>query len=221
MIYGYPPKELGQFKCGLEEVCYLLYLPISRPGSSREALPYHYLEHFRPIIDAVREDEGSRFYQEHVYLTAKRMIVGPSITPNRPGWHADGFGTDDLNYVWYDSVPTIFSIGHFDISDDHVKSLEEFGEQAPKNKIVTYPAEMLLKLDPSVVHRVALAERECMRTFLKISISKAEYNLKGNSINPQLRGPAKMFDRALVRNDPHQAQRDYYAGKVPEDDHFK
>ena len=160
-----------------------------------------------------------------MYITVKKMYVSPSVTANRPGWHADGFGTDDLNYIWYDSVPTLFAVGEdFHVTEgDHVKSLQEFERDAfsPANKIVTYPAGHLLKLDPYVVHAVDTnVKDQVMRTFVKVSVSDDLYNLKDNSINPlfpQLL-KHKKYDRETVRNDPTQAQKDSY--KPVTDDHF-
>jgi hypothetical protein len=217
MSYGKLPQiVVPQIECELQEVAYLLYLPMSVPGDPHYSVPYPYMSPVCALLNEVRANEFARFTDEYVYLTLKKMIVGPSVTPNRPGWHADGFGSDDLNYVWYDSVPTIFNKSRFVISDDHVKSLEEFDQQALPENDVTFPCKSLLKLDPYVVHRVQMADREQMRTFVKISISKNPYNLKGNSINPYL-PKFKMFDRAAVRNDPTKAQQDFHPVN---DDHF-
>ncbi len=200
----------------VEQVAYYLYLPVSLPGSDNILLPL-YLKEYEPLILVVRDNEPIRFKNEYVYITIKRMIVGPSVTPNRPGWHADGFGSDDLNYVWYDCVPTIFNSTVMEVSDDHIKSLKEMDEKINLALNVTYPEYSLLKLDSTMIHAVNDATKEVMRTFVKVSISKQRYNLKGNSVNPLIEGGWKMYDRKLVRNDPHKAQLDYYG----EDDHFK
>lgn len=233
MEYGELPKVIAEnIKLDVEEVAYCLYMPISVPGQGLLSVPPQFRP-YTPLIARVFIDEPKRVINEYVYLTVKRMIVGPGVTPNRPGWHADGFGSDDLNYVWYDSVPTVFNDSKFVISDDHIKSLTEFDEQALPENDKTYPCFSLLKLTPSVVHRVQLAETEGMRTFVKISVSKNKYNLKGNSRNHAAPGLSwTMYDRGLVRNDPHKAQLDYFVNDTksnsredstannPKDDHF-
>lgn len=214
--YGNPPGHLGHIDLVVPEVMYYLYYPISLPGMI-DYIMEDRLKPFRELIKRVREDEPWRFKEEYVYLTVKKMFVGAGVTPNRPGWHADGFGSDDLNYVWYDCVPTIFNVSNFRITDDHLKSLEQFEQQAlPKND-VTYPNCCLLKLDSTVVHRVGDADKQVMRTFVKISISKRRFNLSDNSINYGLVYDWPVFDRQEIRNDPSRAQSD--SADSP-DDHF-
>lgn len=221
-MYGKAPKVVhGLLDPKFEEVGYCLYMPISVPGRTL-VMPMHRPD-IRPceeIVLRAYDDDPHFFDMCYVYLTFKRMIVGPTVTPNRPGWHADGFGTDDINYVWSDCVGTIFNVGDFNITpNDHVKSLEEFEQQAKLENSVIYPDKTLLRLDPYVVHKVQLADKEQMRTFVKISVSRHPYNLKGNSTNPFLATGFRMFDRALVRNDPTKAQNDFYT-PPPKDDHF-
>jgi len=215
-MYGKLPDVLGRYHVDVREVMYYLYLPISLAGSNQIALPPQLLP-FSELVGACRIDEPERFRDENVYVTIKRMFVGGGVTPNRPGWHADGFLTSDLNYVWYDCVPTVFNNSKFVIAPDHIESLRQFAEQAlPENNVV-YPNETLLKLDSHVVHAVGEAVEQQMRTFFKLSISPDKYNLKDNSHNYLLDYHWQMFDRAKVRNSPQHAQKD----SAPEDDHFK
>lgn len=221
--YGKAPDDLGLVDVSLPEVMYYLYLPIKLRDQTNAIIPEN-LRPLHPLIEAVCNDviASNKWLGSNIYITVKKMYVSPQQTANRPGWHADGFGTNDLNYVWYDCLPTEFAVGdNFNITEgDHVKSLQEFDEQSRQSVVTTYPCKHLLRLDPFVVHRVAMADAQMMRTFVKISVSEDLYNLKDNSINPafpELFG-VKKYDREQVRNDPHQAQRDSY--KPVTDDHF-
>jgi hypothetical protein len=216
--YGKLPKDIGTYILHPNEVHYYLYLPVSMPGNSTIALP-RALWWLQRLIDAVRNDEPTRFRNEYVYATVKRMFVGGGVTPNRPGWHCDGFLTNDLNYVWYDCVPTLFNSSEFTITPDHLESLREFEGQALPCNTTTYPNLTLLKLDSHVVHAVGEAPEQVMRTFVKISLSPEQYNLSDNSHNYEIDYEWKMFDRAAIRNDPHRAQRDS-ADPQAADDHF-
>jgi hypothetical protein len=216
MNYGKLPDVLGFYELHPKEVFYYLYLPISLAGSNDIVLPKQ-LECFLDIVKAIQKNEPKRFKDEYVYITAKRMFVGGGVTANRPGWHSDGFMTDDLNYVWYDCVPTIFNNSMFNISQDHSLSLKEFEAQALPENNKTYHPGQLLKLDQSVVHAVAEAKEQQMRTFVKISISPDKYNLSDNSHNYELNYSWKMFDRAAVRNNPASAQKD---SAPVQDDHL-
>lgn len=214
--YGLP-IDLGEVDVELPEVAYYLYLPIKLKGQPFDRIPRMLLPLSR-LLDRVYVDLGpDKWKESYVYLTVKKMFVGGGVTANRPGWHADGFGTEDLNYVWYDCVPTLFNTSEFVITDDHIKSLEEFAQQALPENDVVYPVRHLLRLDSSVVHRVADQDEQIMRTFVKISVSKDIYNLKDNSINHELEYSWPVYDRKLVRNDPTQAQKDSY---TPVDDHL-
>lgn len=223
MNYGNPPIALGEIDVQLNEVMYYLYLPIKLAGSNEIAMPDS-LQPLWPLVDVINKDllKMGPMDDLYMYVTVKKMFVGGGVTANRPGWHADGFGTDDLNYIWYDCVPTVFNASRFNITEgDHVKSLQEFAEQALPENDVVFPCRHLLRLDPSVVHRVAEVEEQVMRTFIKVSVSKDKYNLKDNSINRLLNYDWKKYDRATVRNDPNRAQRDSVVeDHNPPDDHF-
>lgn len=214
--YGNAPVDVGL--CDLlpfNEVMYYLYLPLKLAGQEKIGALEHRLRPIAPLLLAIYNTVGKEAWVENnIYVTAKRMFCGQGSTPNRPGWHADGFGTDDLNFIWYDCVPTIFNVGdHFNITEDHVTSLVEFDEQATArpDRDVVYPVRHLLRLDSSVVHRVAdTPADQVMRTFIKISLSKDAYNLKDNSRNPDLKTGWQYHDRAMVRNHPQHAQKDSY-----------
>lgn len=154
------------------------------------------------------------------------MFVGGGVTANRPGWHCDGFMSDDLNYVWYDCVPTLFTEWVPELSPDHSLSLKEL-EWADPNLCdykVVYPNKHLLRLDDKVIHAVDTdVPEQIMRTFVKITVSKDRYNLKDNSRNPLLPDNGVFYDRTMVRNDPCHAQSDVYDPskcETPVDDHL-
>lgn len=122
---------------------------------------------------------------------------------NREGWHCDGFGSDDVNYIWTDSVPTEFCVQEFNLTDDHNKSLIEMEQQANPMSCVRSKENQLLRLTPSIVHRPYPAEDSTLRTFIKVSCSNNIYNLKGNASNPLM--PELNWDkveRKEYRNHP-------------------
>lgn len=225
------PRELGLHDITSEEVMYYLYLPIKRAGAYWYSLPDKRLEFASPLLHSVAEDicmnEGTEYFRDrYLYLTIKKMFVGGGTTANRPGWHCDGFMSDDLNYVWYDSVPTLFTEFNPEISADHALSLQEFERLDPtlRHHKVVYPNKHLLRLDDKVIHAVDTdVPEQLMRTFVKITVSKDRYNLKDNSKNPLLPDDGVFYDRNMVRNDPCHAQSDVYDPSKcdnPVDDHL-
>lgn len=207
-IFNGVPVDLGRFNCITNEVLYYLYLPVSMPSYSDFVIP-EALNPFCVLLHEVHRNEPSRFIDEYIYITVKRMFVGNGLSANRPGWHSDGFMSDDLNYVWYDSAPTVFTKGTFFLTLDHIVSLREMNEQANVSDEIMYPTCHLLKLDQHVIHRVNEdIPKMIMRTFVKISISKKRYNLIGNSHNYLIPYTWTMHDRSIIRNDPSKAQGD-------------
>lgn len=205
MLYGNPPKICGTFSTPTKEMMFWMYCPVSTPGSPKLHLPEN-LEPFIPFLDQVRHLDGDLFEDRWVYLTAKRLHVTPSSMGNRPGWHSDGFGTDDVNYIWCDAVPTVFleTDDLFSLPEDHLESMKRMEHKSHSGDVflTRYPVGSLLRLDPSVIHKVDSDNTyEGMRTFVKITLSKDKFNLEGNSINHKLPSqPWVYHPRETTRN---------------------
>jgi hypothetical protein len=128
--YGVAP-QIAQRGLDLDwtEFMHYLYLPVVMPGQGDEMRLPPNLEFARPVVDYVLQAEGfvSMDDPRYVYVTARRGFAAPGNPLNRPGWHADGFGTDDVNYIWADAYPTRIAEGEMEgISDDHVVSARQF-----------------------------------------------------------------------------------------------
>jgi hypothetical protein len=195
MIVGGLPIVLGQFDVEASEMMHVQYMPIKFAGNRGDYRVPDNLKCFQPLIEQV--DAG---YDDLVYLTAKYLYVTPENLGNRPGWHVDGFGTDDINYFWYDSAPTDFCDQIFDISDDEHLSMLDMTNQVCKENIVTYPVRTLLQIDNRVVHRTSESAVAGFRTFVKLSVSKDIYNLKGNAHNYLFDYNWSMISRDVQRN---------------------
>lgn len=206
------PKDLGIIPLNVEEYFTYLYLPVKLAHSNVNPYPEKRLEVFNPLIgkaccDFIGDFGLDRYVRSYVYLTTQHQYQPPGSGFNRPGWHTDGFGTDDVTYIWSNTQPTIFNSGPFKLSKDDVVSMSEMEEQADPLNNYTYPNDTLLRIDQHTVHKVAPYEQG-NRVFFKLSISEDIYNLKGNSINHRLKDirPDKYnwqyVDRSLTRNVP-------------------
>lgn len=201
MKYGAEPADLGIIDLSPTEMMFWLYCPVKKPYG-QIYLPFT-LEQYKPIVESVLKDcyVGNKY----IYITAKTLWVEGKYVGNRPGWHSDGFGTDDLNYIWYDRNPTEFLIGDFELSTDCTESMDqmyEYSLDAANEQFKTYPEKHLLRLDQRVIHKCPHIYAPGMRTFVKISISGDPYDLEGNSINPHF---GEIFDkkaRLTSRNHP-------------------
>lgn len=231
-MYGDGPTEVAAFpEVELDEFMTWLYLPVrwNTGDPSDVRLPYG-LVPLRPLVDAVIADlDGAS--GKYIYLTAKHGFATPGNPLNRAGWHCDGFGTDDLNYVWWMGAGTRFLhyLRMFEddratlarrIPDDHVASLDVFETLAdeaaadPGNrtwKIDTPASRRLYKLDPTIIHTTPeIPEPGEMRSFAKVSVSDHQYNLMGNNHNDRFEYRWRMWPRSTIRNDPARAQSDFF-----------
>lgn len=195
MKYGNAPKELGIVLATCQEMMHYQCLPIKLIDTPEYRLPER-LKWVQPLLDRIRFTED-----RYVYLTVRNTFISPGSSGSRPGWHSDGFLTDDINYIWSDCLPTEFALQNFDIDENCLQSLQQFEEQVHPENIATYPAKMLLQLNSGVIHRPAINDSyEGLRQFVKVSVSKHRYNLAGNSHNYLLDYNWPMVERSTERN---------------------
>lgn len=199
--YGQEPKVVGNdLVLDPQEMCFVQYLPIAFPKSQGQGAGVYVPENLKwcwPIIHLCMSNTA----ESYIYLTVKHLYVTPSNMGNRPGWHSDGFGTDDINYIWCDKYPTEFCIQDFDITEDCETSLKEMQSQAKVMNVKTYGENNLLRLDKYNIHRTPVCG-EGYRTFVKVSVSKDRYNLKGNAHNYLFDYDWDMVVRSDSRNHP-------------------
>jgi hypothetical protein len=207
MIYGQLPIYLGQFDFTLPEVMYYLYLPIKLKGFKDVRMPPN-LQVCRGMVDACMFHAEERDF-DYVYISARKGWATPDNPLNRPGWHCDGFGTDDLNFVWWDGPSTRFAHQHFEgIVSDHNRSLKQFDEQVDPKRVITYAQHGVYAINPRVVHATPLIEPPgCMRQYVKISMSDHQYNLENNSHNYLFVYQWVLHARETTRNN---TQADFY-----------
>jgi hypothetical protein len=207
---GNAPKDLGFIDLSPTEMMFWLYTPISTPGMEKGYVLPPTLRQFEQIVRHARYSDPVAFRDGFVYLTAKTLWVEGNYIGNRPGWHCDGFGTNDLNFIWADRAPTEFVEGAFRVSADcdrSMQQMEQIGRMASSLRTVTtYPDKHLLRLDRSVMHRSPANFAPGMRTFVKVSISKDRYDLEGNSINHLLADLGPRVPRRASRNHPSSVQ---------------
>jgi len=200
--YGEPPEVLAEeilvdLVKDKVEMCFYQYLPIKMAGALENFHIPPQLEWIKRFIPYLTFDPHTDF----IYVSVKHLFVTPDNMGNRPGWHTDGFGSDDVNYIWADRFPTQFALQKFKLSDDHVKSLQELEEQVKPENIFPYGANAFIRIDKYNVHRPPVMGTG-FRTFLKFSVSKNRYNLQGNSHNYLIDYDWEMVPRGAVRNHP-------------------
>jgi hypothetical protein len=212
-IYADQPVRICEFKFDLPEVMYYLYLPVRMPGGGHDIRLPPNVECCRPMIEAAINLHLPMRQSSIVYLSARKGWASPDNPLNRPGWHCDGFGTADMNYIWWTGPGTRFTRQKFrDISEDHIESLKQFDRMIYAGDIYTPDEKWLYGLSPRCVHSTPEVKPPgCMRQFVKISLSMERYNLENNSHNYLFDYDWPMHSRDVIRNDTHKAQLDYVA----------
>lgn len=205
--YGALPECIESVEMDLddEEMCFVQYLPVRLPLQKvSHILPDNlswcsYLVEKASLTEAIYKGNTWKY----VYLTVKRLYG----TGNREGWHCDGFGTDDINYIWYDNHPTEFYPLEMKLPWCHKESMKKMDTEIDDRcTMVEYPCNMLIRMDQSSIHRVSKKPFSGLRTFVKISFSNEKYNLKGNAHNYLLDYKWDMIQRNKERNHPYKGE---------------
>ncbi len=195
--YGCEPFIIGEFTLVPTEMCFIQYMPIKMPHSDIR-MPKN-LAWTQPLLDYVMFEDN-----DYVYITAKHMFVTPDNMGNRGGWHTDGFGTPDINYSWVDIQPTEYAVQDFQITEDDIISLQEMEAQVRPECIIRPPENALVLMDKHCVHRVpdlqGKINQPILRTFVRFSVSRDQYNMFGNAHNPLFGYEWEMQKRKADRN---------------------
>lgn len=200
MNYGEAPIVIDNICIPDEELVFCLYMPVRLADSEVISIPRH-LSGYAPLVYSALTHEGDSADGKYVYLTVKRLWVERGFMGGRLGWHTDGFGTADVNYIWTDADPTEFCIQPFDLSDGHVLSMKQMEEQALPENIVQYQPLDFIRIDARHVHRCPENPSSGYRTFARVSISSDRYDMSGNAHNYGLDYNWIMNPRGPVRND--------------------
>lgn len=206
-VYGNKPIQIKEVEIDNSEMYFYQYLPIKFKDDYQLAIPQQ-LNRLKMLILLAIDDFQKEFGSAvgyYIYVTAKCQYVKRGDNINRPGWHSDGFLTEDINYIWSDSLPTEYVEGEFhNIPQNHEESLELFKIIGYENEVKKCLPNVLYRLDESVIHRCAMNNQDpFLRHFVKISFSKEKYNLIGNSHNYLMKYNWAMKPRELNRNHPN------------------
>ena len=194
------PQEIGVFKTPCSELMFVLYMAVRLAGQRSITLPPS-LRSYYPLVRMAVDHEGGAADGKYVYLTVKRLWVETGSTGSRPGWHTDGFGTNDINYLWADKDHTEICNQEFDLSKDHQISMQQMEDQVKPENIIQYNTHSVIRITPEHVHRTPPDMTPGYRAFARVSISSDKYDKVGNAHNHYLDYNWDMNPRTLVRND--------------------
>lgn len=205
--YGQKPTIIRQLQIECKEMMFYQYLPIKLKGMTGFVLEERLMKFSELIVETLSDYKNTfgeeRFNESYIYLTVKRQYISRDKSMSRPGYHSDGFLTDDINYIWSDQNPTIFNSTRFNLTLDDKESLNEMQNQALKENEFIHANNTILRLNQYNIHKVNdVSKFEGMRTFAKVSFSLDRYDLEGNSHNYELDYDWEMKPRKNERNIP-------------------
>lgn len=203
------PESLGEFSLANKEYMQYLYLPIKLKDSEKIQVEprLRFLLHLieQAVYDYTRRSSHGAFVRNYIYLTVKQTFVPKDVHGNRPGFHSDGFGTKDVQYIWFDKFPTQFMLGDIAVPDDDKTSMRVFEKLAEYGAKELYQPECnhLYRIDENHVHRTTPATSDGVRCFVKLTFSESIYAQEGNSMNYSLDYDWQYAPRVVDRNQPH------------------
>lgn len=182
------------------EFCNVVSMAIKIPGNNSYHIPENYGIVW-PLINAIENLYGNKFSNMYAYMTIKKMFIASDTFPNRPGWHIDGFLSDQSNFIICDSIPTEILCIDCDLTEDHSISLGEM-DNLSGGKILDLPLYSLIELDRECIHSPSRNNDHfpVLRTFVKITYSEELFNGIGNAWNYLLPEIVPSKSRDLSRN---------------------
>lgn len=210
MRYGDLPKVVQEINVDSKELLFYQSMLVKLSGHKEPVMeqrltPYHEI---LGIIccDFIGEYGLDKYVESNIYFSAKKLYQAKGSSFNRKGYHADGFMSDDINYIWSDSEPTIFNNSDFKISLDDSLSMKEMEEQALPENEHQYRNNTILRLNQYQIHKVSDNKSDSLRSFVKVTFSKDIFNLEGNTINPLIDYNWNFRKRGVKRNIPQKTQ---------------
>lgn len=188
------------------EYCNHAFMCIKQEGSSEYSVPDNLQLLVTQMLSGIYDLSEYLYdndYRYNCYLSIKHEYVNPLSIGNRPGWHIDGFKSDQFNFIWFDSIPTEVCTGSFHLTNDHNISLEEMMVQSSGNDKFkhTLPVNTLYEMNKECVHAPSYnTYNPILRTFIKITFSKEQFNCIGNAWNYKLPHIKMTSHRNIHRN---------------------
>lgn len=182
-----------QINTSTMDYCNHAFMCIKQEGSSEYSVPDNLQFLVQEILSGIYDLSEYLYnndYRYNCYLSIKHEYVHGGSIGNRPGWHIDGFKSDQHNFIWYDCIPTEVCTGSFNLTNDHDISLDEMDYQAIDNDKFNHalPINTLYEMNQECVHRPTYnkMDKAVLRTFIKITYSKEQFNCIGNAWNYKL-----------------------------------
>lgn len=172
----------------------ILDMPVKFPRTDYRVPPY--ASQFQPFVDQIAQHVGHHGDDRYAYLTVDQGLVKKDASQRAGGCHVDGLQgariqpkvAADFSFVVADALPTVFYIQSWNVAGIDVETqnlFQELDRQAQEyNEWRPEPFE-IVECDAYLVHRADSANKDVVRTFLRLAYSVREFDRLGNSVNPR------------------------------------
>ena len=193
------PSGIYLDPCMTFEYCNISNMCIKEKRHSEYSIPENLEFLVNQVLSTIYEASDHIYKNDwdyNCYLSIKHEYVNPGSLGNRPGWHIDGFKSDQHNFIWFDALPTKIALGTFDLTNDHDISLVEMEEQAKTKTKLVLESKHLYEMSHELVHSPCRNDTDepILRTFIKVTFTKETFNCMNNAWNyrlPHVQGYAK------------------------------
>ena len=184
-------KKFGEFPTRVNHYC--VKLPNADPQWGIFKDNQEIKDHVTELIEFTY-GLGVQTSDRYIFITMDKGIVKPNNTLRDPGWHVDGFQGDEvpekvavgLQYLWSDSLPTLFysegfSIDGLDMSKHNV--FNWLGRQVDEQYVLSSEANTVYAINAYQCHKPQVATVETPRKFLRVSFTKTPITSVKMTIN--------------------------------------
>jgi len=183
-----------------------LDMPIRLSGEREYFLPDEWVG-LAPLIEdilGVEEQHNPNWVDYNTYITVDSSYVEAAKQQRHGGLHVDGFQGSRIeekvkvtrNYVMTTNGGTRFFPQTFVVADEtKFNVFQGFDIQA--KEFVIAEENLVYFMDAYTVHESGFAERDGLRTFLRVTFDLKKFDRLGNTHNNMLNYEWEMFDRKV------------------------
>ncbi len=201
-----PPISLGRFNVEAARRCPdVLRMIIKWSGDDSIRLPDELLpleEELTRLLKYDRYVMGDCWKDFFVHVTIHNALVRAGEALRYPGFHADGLQGGKFkrklvcehSYIVTDPHPTVFALQPFfvaHINEDRYNIFKEFDRQvSERTPLYQALCGHAYLIDPYMVHVSPVVPEDCLRTFVRVTVTPTELHMPKNTRNPMFAGQA-------------------------------
>ena len=194
------PFDLGEFKFDSfteKRVNHYLIKSNNDGGYTYGEIDSEELRRFIKLIESQASEMGFNLKNRYCFVTIDQGWVEPGHTLRDEGWHLDGLQGDevpikkptDLQFIWSDGLPTIFSSQNLDAKglDPSTHNVFKWIDKqvSPESIIKTNPYH-IYAMNTYHIHKATEATEKTFRRFIRVSYTYIPVTSKRMTVNADM-----------------------------------